>query len=601
MRKSLWPRILIIICLYAAIFLGVAVVQFMSQDGFNRRVGSLILSGRYKFNAAFDDTDNADPNEIPVENAVSVFFGGLEFKLSGGTQENLLSLIDFDGIRRPLIPKSMIIDEYSVRFKLSGGSVLAFYVQNKSLSDELIISSHLAEDALSIELPYRLTKNSTLDSKTFAVIHNKQKYNFDRAIADNERQLIVFDHKNPVISYRVLNSGSRFNPANFIISDAMGKQFYDDIVAQWRSSAFFEWNSNIGSSNDELEITAFISESARRNNYNKALASISEDFINSTSKSYLPSTFTGQLEGAARNMGRVEQERISAIEKLVKNRDEILKQHKLFDFLLQRSKNTLFDEAIAMVKQISPDSITLADCPGALEGWWAFETWHKSKENPFGLLANRAKLLLSENLIKENDVPRVFVRTGNTIDVFFSIRLGMALAAYGDLGGSAEWAAVGRSIVLSVLSFAGKNASLPASLISGEDGRYIEQEDGDRLQPGFIYPYLNASDFYPHVVGAGTVMFGVWLWTSSPSVGASYRNNTMEFGITFPLNSPHYLIICGIRPFSRIQIRGMDYRSDQRFESYNSPGWVYLPGEQMLLLKLVHKNELESIKIYFTQ
>lgn len=601
MRKSLFPRIVLVCFIYAVAFIGIAVLQFARQDNFNLRIGSLLLTGKYQLSKK----QSAAANEMLVEDAVSVFFGGLEFRLESGGTESTLALIDFDEIRRPVSPEIMLISVNSAQFRLSGGSVLEFYVQKNGQSEDLIINAQLAENAISLELPYRLTKNARVDSYSspsgVTILHNNQKYTFDRSIVDSSRQLIEFNHKNPVLSYRVLQGKNSLNPANFIISGAMGKQFYDDIVRQYCEKALFDWNSTLSPSSSEEQVVAYIAESARHFNYNRALANVPAAFKERTERSYLVSPYMGQLEDAARNMMRLEEEKLAAFEKVIKtDTAELLKQHKLFEFLLQRSKNSLFDAAISSVKSIVSSSVVLADCAGIFEGWWAYETWNKGNENPFDSLANQARLVLSDYLLKEYEVPRVFVAQDNNADVLFNIRLGMALADYSALSGNAEWAAVGRSLVISAISFAADDASLPAA-VSYSGGVFAAPEGIGRIVSSAVYPYLVVSDYYPHAVGAGTVMFGVWLWTASPSIGASYKNNALEFAVNFPLESTHYMMICGMRPFSRIQMRGMDYRPDPRFETYDSPGWIYLPEEQILLLKLVHKSEIENIKIYFTQ
>jgi hypothetical protein len=85
----------------------------------------------------------------------------------------------------------------------------------------------------------------------------------------------------------------------------------------------------------------------------------------------------------------------------------------------------------------------------------------------------------------------------------------------------------------------------------------------------------------------------------SPSIAASFENNVLDIGVSFPVNQTHYLLIPGIGAFSKIQLNNMDYRSDPQFETYNSPGWAYSASERTLLIKLVNKSQLEHIKIFF--
>jgi hypothetical protein len=549
------------------------------------------------------ESTGAGSAEIAVESPVSVFFGGLEFRLSG-EREGGLANIDFDGIRRPLTPLSMSIDGTAVRFMLSGGSTLAFYVQNTGASDELIVSASLAEDVLSVEVPYRLTKNSGVVSRQnsrILIAHNKIEYTFDKTTVDTDRQIITFDHKNPVIAYRRAMAESKFNPSDYIISGTMSKPSYTDILRQWCSRALGEWQAEMrGTENNEALVAAFVAESARQENYNPAISALPEAFLRGSDRTFLTSTFIGRLESAAYSLIRFEDDRYGGIERIVNDGSpSFLMEYKAFEYMLQRSKTDLFEAAIQIVRNIKPDTVTLELCPGIFESWWSYNQWYKGRDNPFEMLATQARLLVSESLVKDGENLRVFVLENGRADLLYAIRLGISLSEFGDASGNSEWAAIGRSLVLSALSFADDAAVLPSAVTGGPGLNFTAAEDASGIEGARIYPYLDISPFYPHAIGADTVMYGVWLWTSSPAVAAAYKNNILEFGITFPLSSPHYLMILGIRPFSRIQMRGMDYRSDPQFERYNSPGWMYLPKEQILLIKMVHRTELETVKIFF--
>jgi len=61
----------------------------------------------------------------------------------------------------------------------------------------------------------------------------------------------------------------------------------------------------------------------------------------------------------------------------------------------------------------------------------------------------------------------------------------------------------------------------------------------------------------------------------------------------------HFMIIRGVRPFIRIQLHGMDWRTDSQFERYDSSGWVYYPEEQTLIVKLKHRVTTENIRIIY--
>ncbi|MDR2897473.1 MAG: hypothetical protein LBU99_01570, partial [Spirochaetaceae bacterium] len=74
---------------------------------------------------------------------------------------------------------------------------------------------------------------------------------------------------------------------------------------------------------------------------------------------------------------------------------------------------------------------------------------------------------------------------------------------------------------------------------------------------------------------------------------------TVTLSITFPQNESHYMIVSNVEPFPRIQIYGVDFRTDPRFESYNSSGYVYNRDTKTLLLKVRHRETVEQIRLIY--
>jgi hypothetical protein len=75
----------------------------------------------------------------------------------------------------------------------------------------------------------------------------------------------------------------------------------------------------------------------------------------------------------------------------------------------------------------------------------------------------------------------------------------------------------------------------------------------------------------------------------------------LDVSVSFPAGETHYLMLWGIQPFTRMQIHSMNWRSDPRYESYDSSGWVYYPQDRLLALKLKHRSQVEHIRIYYSQ
>jgi hypothetical protein len=69
--------------------------------------------------------------------------------------------------------------------------------------------------------------------------------------------------------------------------------------------------------------------------------------------------------------------------------------------------------------------------------------------------------------------------------------------------------------------------------------------------------------------------------------------------IDFPQENTHHLIINGVAPFRSIEIYDTPYRTDPRFETYNSSGYVYNAETRTLFLKSRHRAQREVIRLIY--
>ena len=80
------------------------------------------------------------------------------------------------------------------------------------------------------------------------------------------------------------------------------------------------------------------------------------------------------------------------------------------------------------------------------------------------------------------------------------------------------------------------------------------------------------------------------------AMNTTNQNNTIV--LDFPQGDSHYVIINGVAPFKSIEIYGLSFRTDYRFETYNSSGYVYDSKTNTLFLKYRHKAGTEIVNLY---
>jgi hypothetical protein len=605
MKLRFLHKVIALTALYFCLFALLAFVQFAGTGGFNRQIGSLRISGSFKPGA--DGAAALRPVENSVGQAVNdgirVSFCGMEFNLTGGA-DNGLAYIDGERHIGAAYPEAITLSKNEARLRLSGGQEISFYVNDDKNIKELTISALIKNDIDQILLPFNTDNKAAFEYNefgNFTVKYGNEEYTFETPNIDQDTKRILLSRINPLAFYRIVSdNGDTSNFSESIVSGGMEKPFYNEIIQNWCDKAFAYWESRIKAGRaDESVVVSYLTEAARRGALIQALDIIPAAFKRE-SVTFLSSPFLGRLNVSMRGFTSFEKEKITGLASRAKRDLSVfLKEERVFEYLAQRSNYELFETGIEYIKGLPPPVLDLKMCAGVFEGWSAWNLWRMSGENPFGNLLTKTFDLISEHIKKDKVSGYVF--TGDDIDVLYNLRLGIALAAYGEETNNHAWAAVGRSLVISVLSFdmVDENASVSAQLEISADGAFTVPNSADKLTAAQIYSKLRYSDFYPHAVGMGNQANGVWLWTVSPAAGAVFANNVLDFNVTFPTGASHYLYILNVKPFSTIQMRNRDWPSDPQFEQYDAPGWLYSASEQILMVKMLHKEEIERLRILY--
>jgi hypothetical protein len=601
MRLRLLPKIAVLSFLYMAAFLFLVCLQFSRQTSFSRRVGNFVVSGQMR--EPTEGSDSGSRNDYLINEYAKISFGGLDFMLSNDVNNPLL-LVEEDGSRAPLIVDTLNISNDTAHFLLSDGAELVFYTQKSADTDGLLISGILPEKATALYLPYLpapFAKVNTDDVGHWKVSADNVNFMFDRQPESGTGRQLVLSRDDPIVFYHAEPEAVTFNPVSFIVRGGMERIVYEEQLKQWGDKVYSAWENSPSLTNDEMFVTVFLAEAARRGAYLSAAAeSRLQPFGISSAQTYLSAPFLGRLDVALRTLSAAESAQSARLSELVETKSpRLLTGDPFFKAWTFPLGSGLIKAQGVFADGIALSGITLADTIGILEGCEGWSAYAPNTENPFARFVLRSLELIGERLIKDSGQSNVFVMDGGRIDVEFNVRLGLALAAYGDRTGAPSWAGVGRSLVLSVLALTDDAGLLPAFLTVDENKQIKANSTAEKINTAQLYPFFPLAAYYPHAVDLGYTQPGVWVWTASPGVTAVFQNNVLDISISFPVGWTHHLLVRGVPPFTKIQLRDMDYRSDPRFEQYNSPGWVYSASAQTLLIKMAHRSEEEHIRIFY--
>jgi len=558
MRKPLASRIIGLAALYLVIFCLIVIVQFSNKGNFSISPGSMTIKGRY----------TAEESQR-IAGGVKIFYGGLEFNLKEERGKGL-TLTGDNGTSTPVNPELMFLSDNSAHFVLPGGTEIAFNSIESARGNELQISAEFAGNTANVIIPIVPRRSSLVrDSGQLGILYSGSRYVFSSLGQELENGFLTLSSDNTFISYRSRGKQRAFDPADYIIASAGN---YANIVRTWQDTNYIQWNQNAYSLSNEEDIIAYGSQALARGNYPAASAAITGNFANRPAQTFRSSVFAGGMTNAHNTFSAYENEKANLINRLLREKSlNILKEEHILDFLLTRSSVVQANEIIAIVNNAAPEMLASDHCAGLLEFYYDMRRWRPEAGNPIGHLSDQILLLISENLNRDLENDAVYASNPESSNSEYSMRLGKALIYWADTTQNEEWAGIGRSLVISAIS--GGNA-------------------------GRLHNILKPAGYYPRA--AWLTDSGHWAWTITQTLRAYFNaDGNFTISVTFFSNMAHHMIIRGVRPFNRIQIHGVDWRSDSQFERYDSSGWIYYPEDQVLIIKLRHRTATENVRLIY--
>jgi hypothetical protein len=586
MRKPIFPRIVLLLLLYFTVFTVLVSIQFAKERRFTKRIGNIVVTGQYRRingDEASIESEPVEPNEFLLEGDLHILFGGMDFCLGKGIAGNPLSFSGDGETRAEALPQQIIIDDNSVQVLFAGEWGLEFTVFNSGGIQELKINGVFSDDCISIELPFKPQRRTGIrdtGNGQFIVLADKTNYSFGLSPIDVERRVLLVEAGGRPVSYRSIPERKGLSMQDFILPQAETDETFNSAVKKWRDENYSLWNRIVSGQTNEDLILALLTEALSKGTLGNAVALVPQSFLGGPSRTYESSVYLGNLDQASRSLILNEREKNTLLSRQINEKSlGFLLENDVFRFFSVRGQTALINAGAELIRTIDPSTLALDIIPGILEGFSAWNSIRAGTENPFERLVNDACQTVSESLRKSDDGGRVFVFYEGKGDSEYNLRLGKALTAYAEIVQNNLWAGIGRSLILSSLFMADAAGTEPSA--------------------AKLYRILNPAAVYPRALAIGVA--SAWAWTSAQTVNATMQNDIMDIAVTFPAGETHYMLIRGIRPFSRVQLYNMDFRTDPQFERYDSSGWSYVSQEQILIVKMKHRSTLENIRIIFRE
>ena len=396
----------------------------------------------------------------------------------------------------------------------------------------------------------------------------------------------------------------------FIAQAPKDPEVFKAEVAVWRdkvwaglSSTRFEpdkvqWKGVDGLSVfSEKSLAVYLAESLARGSYPDALARVRGGIEKRPDKlGLLTAPYFGGLVSKMRDVEVLDQAEVKRLVQLVADKSPTLFEREgLIRFLLDRSPQSLYQDALRFSSGIDPAMLTIRQALGFLGCIVEARSLTKDADNPFrdkGAVADRLVAAIHKTskgffLVTEDD---------GYSDIRLSLLAGSYLAAFGTASSKPALVGIGQSLVEGVFALADAQGFMPSRVLASGA---LERRTGT-LSPEELYPLVADNPYFPHEVSFGRDLGpGLWAWTCAPSLTVQTSASHFVFSARFLTGSAHFLTFYGIKPFTNIQLYEMDYSPDNDFENYNASGYLYNKPAGALFLKMKHKKENEDIKLTF--
>ena len=610
MRKRVFPRFVLALFLSLTAFVLLSAMQFARYGSFTRQLGGMVISGRY-FNGAADETAATRPGLVRLDGGVNVFFAGLEFQLaySSGAGGGF-ALVDSDNARHQIVPEYFSTAGHEAVFFLPSGAELSFASHipegSPGAVPELRISGTFPEGIQAIDIPFRPRRASVAWDNSrgiLGVTYDGSRHRFSRHSQELTEGRLVLPVGNPTIFYRAIPSVIVNDPADFVVPGMESAQAFSEKLAGWTDRSFELWGRNMPANVDEDRVIAFGAEALRRGTYGAAMSVVPFAFGHSQNRTWESAVYqldsrVGIWERGVRDSFAAEERKVGLVSELLARRDygRVFSHNRLIEFLAVRGHDAAIDGLVLSAWGIDPSVLTLGSSAGILESYTDMMTWRAGADNPFEPLAARARELVADGLRQNGNQVLVFSSDGHA-DLELNLRLGMALRKWGEQTGNGDWAALGRSLVFSVLALGGEDGSVPAVVTSGANGTLSASSGW--IGSASLFRMLDENEFLPRAMATG--VNDIWAWTAARSVNLVQAANFIDVFVDFPVGQTHYLKLRNVGSFPLLQIYGQNTSRNPDFEEHhNVSGWNHFEDEQTLVVKLQHRTNVERIRILFT-
>ena len=562
--------------LYSLIILGIFLLQFRSETAVSQSFGGLRLQ--------LVETQS-DSQQKKLKNTFQSTFKGLNLFAD---DQNPALMTKTDGTTQEIKLQSwQQLDESNFILNFEQDIALQFSVRGEGANNFLSLEAQLPEDIASIALSYKPTSGYLVTDQTArSVIISSKNQQYEISAAEITPVHLVLSDKEQLATYSIFDPLHAFE---FSITSSMplsAETTFAETISKFKGDFIQLASQSLTETSTEQLIVAYIAAMAENRQYKEAINKIPSSLKTGSRRTYLSAPYFNTLVSMNTSLVRHMENRASMITYAIEQRSlDIFTIQDLAETLCTMEGKDAVGKLLEIPARMTDFNPTIAQAAGIINTYTRLNSLNKNLAQMLQPVLESCLVAISEACYIENNIIRLEENEAS-LPILDSISVGMSLVTYGQLTGNTDYKATGNLIVNSYIT-----PEVSSNL-------YIMTE---------LYPIVVPNNpYYPHIdIIANAANSGnnkpIWAWTIARDIGFT-KNSSGDVTLTidFPQGETNHSIINGVKPFRRIDIYDIAFRTDPKFESYNSSGYVYNAETQTMFLKSLHKAQRETIKLYYS-
>ncbi|MBR5866976.1 MAG: hypothetical protein IKZ04_03600 [Spirochaetaceae bacterium] len=562
--------------LYIVIILGIFLLQFRSDTSISTTFGELRLQ--------LTEVQNSDQEQL-LRNRFQVSFKGL---ILSSDASNPVKITDKNGnVTDAVLSGWTENSPLSCTLTFDNTIKLNFDVSDDTQNSALSVTAVLPEQIESLSIPYKPATGFLVTDQTEKhTIFTSKTFQYEAEAANVTADRIILTKKHSLAKYNLYDPAKMFEFSSVHGLASATAESYKTTIRQFKTDLIRLFNPVGSESLPEQTIVSYVAAMAENGSYSDAIAQLPTEVKTSTRRSFLSAPYFNSLVAMNKSLVMFIDNRKEMINNAAEQQTlDIFTLHDLAE-LLCITNSSVAKKLLAFPATLTEFEPTIPQASGIIYTYTRLAALNKSLAENLAPVLDACLSKIAKSCTLEDEIISI-KDSNNSLTLMDYASLGTALIEYGKLTDNADYSATGYLIINSYFN---GNPSVNDSL------RTLAE----------LYPILEPNNtFYPHIqIIADSAVSGtnkpVWAWTVAKNIEYkrdSERNLTLS--IDFPQKDTQYLIINGIEPFRRIDIYDMAFRTDPRFETYKSSGYVYNGETKTFFLKSLHRSAKEEIKLYY--